>query len=290
MTSLTIDSSESIEEYLLKTKFFVYLINKIIINNKHSAKAVQWPVSQMTKLTHFLLANKVRHVFFLEIGFFELIKLLSSSPYFYSQNLLLVFDFSKLNFNQINELLNSLIKIHFHCLKCLPLIVLINDKVQHNLVHLKRNLFGSDFQAVFVANKLPKVYVNPIVNGCIKYKGILIPHNKAHLEMLKTSFAKCNLNDTLLNVSVNHVGCFLLNLLTSKFFSLQWIPFCDLNRLIKSHLKLKPSMEPEILNVLQKRYNFRAKLIDAHNIWGLANENGSWNGLVGDVLYKVNRL
>lgn len=45
-------------------------------------------------------------------------------------------------------------------------------------------------------------------------------------------------------------------------------------------------MELELLKILQKRYNFRTYFIDGHQEWGV-QVNGTWTGVVGQVLYEV---
>lgn len=42
-------------------------------------------------------------------------------------------------------------------------------------------------------------------------------------------------------------------------------------------------MELRFLELLQKRFNFTANLVDGKNSWGLLTKDGKWSGTIGDV-------
>ena len=46
-------------------------------------------------------------------------------------------------------------------------------------------------------------------------------------------------------------------------------------------------MELQLLSILEKRFQFRANLIDGHQQWGM-QVNGTWTGVVGQVYNGVN--
>lgn len=47
------------------------------------------------------------------------------------------------------------------------------------------------------------------------------------------------------------------------------------------------SIEPELLKLLEKKFNFRSSFVDGGQKWGMQLSNGTWDGIVGQVLYKV---
>ena len=44
----------------------------------------------------------------------------------------------------------------------------------------------------------------------------------------------------------------------------------------------------ELLKTISKYYNFTNDLIDCNDLWGLPLGNGSWNGIIGQLMLKVN--
>ncbi len=63
------------------------------------------------------------------------------------------------------------------------------------------------FQAILVSNNEHQVvYLKPVLNGCQLYsETFFTPTNSAALEMLKIPSERCNLHQTVLNVTVNNV-------------------------------------------------------------------------------------
>lgn len=43
----------------------------------------------------------------------------------------------------------------------------------------------------------------------------------------------------------------------------------------------------QLLNVLESKFQFKAKLIDAKGAWGIARY-GRWTGVIGQILNRVN--
>ena len=80
-------------------------------------------------------------------------------------------------------------------------------------------------------------------------------------------------------------NCFYLK--TNRNFCLKWIPFCDLDWSDPTHIKLKFSLESEVLQQLERHVQFKANLIDANGNWGI-NVNGTWSGAIGQIYYGVN--
>ncbi len=54
-----------------------------------------------------------------------------------------------------------------------------------------------------------------------------------------------------------------------------------------SQLQIVTSIEPELLKLLEKKFHFRSAFVDARQSWGMELDNGTWDGVVGKVLYKV---
>ena len=50
------------------------------------------------------------------------------------------------------------------------------------------------------------MYIRPVVHGCVRYNGILIPNSKEDWKALTTKPSHCNLNGTTLNVVMNKVS------------------------------------------------------------------------------------
>ena len=69
------------------------------------------------------------------------------------------------------------------------------------------------------------------------------------------------------------------------------MPFCHL---IRNHLDgtikfgLDYMAETYLLQMLEKRFHFYSRLIDANQIWDAKRSNGQWTGLIGYVYAKVN--
>lgn len=93
------------------------------------------------------------------------------------------------------------------CNKCHPLIVLLSNTSTSVIESAVRNLPES-FQLVILINGSTVIHVNAVVKGCTRSSGVLEPKTKADWQQLKMDVKRCDLNGTLLNVSVNHVRYF----------------------------------------------------------------------------------
>lgn len=105
---------------------------------------------------------------------------------------------------------------HWHCVKCLPIIVLfdyINNIIEwlhmYSITHYKSFQMLS---AIFLSNTKIKeqtqtFHIRPVLDGCHKYEGIFIPQTIKDYSRLRVPFFQCNLYTSQLNVSVNQVIC-----------------------------------------------------------------------------------
>ena len=48
--------------------------------------------------------------------------------------------------------------------------------------------------------------------------------------------------------------------------------------------------EGEIVKIIAKIYNFTLDIIDCNSDWGFKLDNGTWTGIVANVMNMVNRL
>jgi len=65
------------------------------------------------------------------------------------------------------------------------------------------------------------------------------------------------------------------------------IPFCDIAKDEETgEIRTQYSLEIQILDSLKKRFNFTAALTNANQDWGILI-NGSWTGVMGQVLNKA---
>lgn len=197
-----------------------------------------------------------------------------------------------LNETQLTTTFTDLSNFYQRCNKCQPLIVLLSNNTSISAITSAVSTLPERFQSVLL-NGHTVVHVNAIINGCIRSRGVLVPKTVVHWEQLKMDLHKCDLNGTLLNVSLNHVNVFII--WVDKLYwwvdillcCYQWPPFCDLQRHKNGSVSLRFSLEGELLKELQRKVNFRAHLIDSENVWGIQNVNGSWNGAIGSVLNEV---
>lgn len=67
------------------------------------------------------------------------------------------------------------------------------------------------------------------------------------------------------------------------------MPYCGFTKTLEGNLVPRFSAELELLKVSSATFNFTYSFRDEHQSWGL-NENGTWTGTVGSVLYGVRYL
>ncbi|KAJ6221968.1 hypothetical protein RDWZM_000513 [Blomia tropicalis] len=112
------------------------------------------------------------------------------------------------------------------------------------------------------------LHINSIIGGCRRAPKLFIPKTEQDFNLLKVPNMKCNLRSTEIKVSVN-----------------KWLPLCDLDFSDPTNLRFKHSTNAEMLNILERKYNFYSKLVFANQIWG-QKVNGTWNGMIGNVVYQ----
>lgn len=136
-----------------------------------------------------------------------------------NQNIQFVFDLTYIK-NFTNELLNYyLAKINtiFNiCQQCLPFHLLFCTFTNiYKLTKLIYSTLPKYFQCVFITfnvynkSEMSKFYLNPVLNGCHFYNGIFIPNSEIDYRKLNIPYHKCNLNNSLITVSVNDVSFFI---------------------------------------------------------------------------------
>ena len=64
------------------------------------------------------------------------------------------------------------------------------------------------------------------------------------------------------------------------------MPFCKISQNKNGTISAEYSMEIQILKILEVKYNFKSKLLDAKQMWGTL-VNGTWNGMVAQILNNV---
>lgn len=107
-----------------------------------------------------------------------------------------------LNKVQLSIAFTNLSNFYQRCIKCRPLIVLLTT-TSISAITSAVSTVSDKFQSVLL-NGHTVLHVNAIINGCLRKRGILVPKTVVEWEQLKMT--KCDLNSTLLNVSLNHVN------------------------------------------------------------------------------------
>ena len=66
-------------------------------------------------------------------------------------------------------------------------------------------------------------------------------------------------------------------------------PFCAIKKLENGQLQIEHNyyIETNLLQLLEKRFQFKANLIDANENWNIDYKNGTWHGIIGHVFSKV---
>lgn len=278
----------SIENYLLKyynsnseinynnkDKIQFFLINNLIFKNFSSQILADINISNFHR---HLQSAKIDHIYLNSITDSRLIEIIPKPVYYQSQNVLIIFDLNNminLNENDFFQQIKTLNKIFVHCVACKPFLILLNMTFNKliKLIEKYYNMLTKQFQATFISShyKYP-IHINPIINGCLFYRGIYVPNSTQKMKKLLVQTKDCNLTNQTLKVSISH-----------------WKPFCDIERRTEPNqmISLKRSMEGELLNVLKTKYRFKISLVDGNDVWGKMFPNGTWNGMISDVINEV---
>lgn len=64
------------------------------------------------------------------------------------------------------------------------------------------------------------------------------------------------------------------------------LPYCEIIN-NNGSITVLYSLETELLKIVENKFRFHSKLIDAEQKWG-SKTNGTWNGIVGLIYKRVN--
>src|SRR5690606_13178496 len=95
------------------------------------------------------------------------------------------------------------------------------------------------------------MHIRPILDGCFLHSKLYLPKTKSDFDRLKVLFQKCNLKQIKLKVAAN-----------------EQTPFCEIiqtNRQVKFGNKF--SIDSDILQMLQQKYQFDIEIIYAKQIY-----------------------
>ncbi|KAI2796417.1 hypothetical protein BLOT_015361 [Blomia tropicalis] len=154
---------------------------------------------------------------------------------------------------------------------CLPFVVRLASP-QNNLVQVNKwigrlNDTSSSLSLTLVIDQpITKnqnvIYLRPILDGCYRYPHWFHPNKPIDYQRLRIKYKFCDMNYRHLNVAVSDS-----------------MPFCHL---IRNHLDgtikfgLDYMAETYLLQMLEKRFHFYSRLIDANQIWDAKRSNGQW--------------
>ena len=163
-----------------------------------------------------------------------------------------------------------------NCWNCLPPIITIDQNFTKKRLIQLSNRFISSTNKTFTSiihhhSSSTTVHIRPTLDGCYRNSSTFIPNTLKHFERLQISYKKCNFNQAELRI-------------TSRGQQ----PFCQIVQYNNSYRQFGSSfgLESILIKFLAKRFNFRYKLIDPI-FWGIAYENGKWNGNIGQVYSRV---
>ena len=218
----------------------------------------------------------------------NLLQLLETDSFYYLKSILLIFDFSDFDFKSqkpsfIQKIVKTLNEIHWNCNRCRPLVAILNNlHLSTNLIKqieesLKRSkIIKFNFRSTFIFQENRVVHLRPILYGCLISKSLFIPRSESDFQQLRQR--TCLLNQTYLNVSVNHMP-----------------PFCRLkiensstDGLISTVDDNVPSIEIAFLNILKEKFQFQVNYVYAQQIWGhIDPKTGKINGMLAQVYNGV---
>ena len=212
---------------------------------------------------------------------------------FQYKKLLVVFDFTNYRNDEIDQkmfenIFKILDEIYFKCLNCRRFISLFNWETSstdndepRSLIEKSFEKSRNNFQITIINCNRFVIHVRPNINGCLTLSGLFEPKTQIDFNQLEMENG-CNLNNTILRVTLNHLKpyCSLRSISTS--FGEQNVEFLP-----------QESIESEFLKILEQTYRFRSKILYGNQIWGPINEpkNGLFNnGTVGHVFYGTSHL
>lgn len=210
------------------------------------------------------------HMVFNNVSSDTLLEVISKNVKF--QTILILFDLTYLVKPHLKKLIINLDKLYFKCNKCIPFILILNYQINfkiNNSIFQFLTLTKSDFRSIILI-KNTSIHIRPVLNGCLLYSKIFIPKTKNDFKMLKMSKNKCNLNKTILNVSVvdQPPFCHVLNV-------------ANKTTIFGTHY----TIDSDILEYLKLKFNFKTFLINANSFFELRFNitTKKYEGLVGHV-------
>ncbi len=162
------------------------------------------------QLTKFLLNINCKHFFHLNNVSFSVIQNILNDRMHNSNRFQLIFNMNwkNMDFSQYRSSVLEFAKLQHNCPHCFPNIILLSAK-QSVLLRWTKSMFTSldrhFYASVFSLASSKVFHIRPIIFGCVRHEGIFVPKSNNDFSKLKVSYRHCNLQNTKLNVSVNHV-------------------------------------------------------------------------------------
>lgn len=129
---------------------------------------------------------------------------------------LFLIDYPNFKMDQLNHLTDRIELIHSLCTpQCYVVVLLGGENAERAQQRVVQALFENEnsLNDIVVGSYLTDnpatpsdfIYIRPVIQGCIRYEGILIPNNHKDFASLTTKPSQCNLNGTTLRVAMTDV-------------------------------------------------------------------------------------
>ncbi len=277
------------------TNIEIYLKNIVCNNQNMQYHSIKWTTVLITNL-NVLNSTKPKNISIKNFWFkyfhcfqfiinhhnsTEIIKTITKNKKISYKNVQIIFDFTFLpyiNFENFKQIIIFLKLIYIECTNCSQLVVVSFKIVSNKCISLMQNVVKQhkpNFSMILTTlNSNLTVHVNPIIDGCRTKLGVYKFKSVSDYKQLKISYKNCNLNQNVLNISVNEA-----------------IPFCNLkksNSILSFNTEY--SIESKYIEYLSTKYKFLYNLNWENQVWGseyIPDKNWYLTGIVGKLYNKV---